>query len=166
MGQVIAVIFVFMGFFNSPFLIFIGLFVFLGALAEAEMVKSESVLKGRKAEDFVMKNIPMLQTTDPVSKAVETLLNGQCKNFLVMDGDKPAGTLNREDIIKALQQSGAETLLHSAMDTNLEYIDAYEPAEKAFVLMQQHKFPLLIVTKNNQLYGTVEMKISWSLLWL
>lgn len=157
-GQIIAVVFVFLGFFNSPFLIFIGLFIFLGAMAEAEMVKSESVLKGRKTEEVVMKNIPVLQTTDTVSKAVEELLNGQCKNFLVMDGDTPAGTLSRDSIIKALQLWGNDALLHSAMDTKLGYIDAAEPAENAFMLMQQYKYPLLIVTKYNKLYGTVDME--------
>lgn len=157
-GQTIAIIFIFLGFFNSPFLIFIGLFVFLGAMAEAEMVKSESVLKGRTAEDFVMKQIPVLQTTDTISKAVEALLNGQCKNFLVLDGNAPAGTLNRDGIIRALQQPGAEASLYSAMDKNLGYIEAAEPAEKAFVLMQQYKYPLLIVTKNNQLFGVIDME--------
>lgn len=157
-GQTIAVAFVFLGFFNNPFLVFIGLFVFLGAKAEAEMVKSESFLKGRTAEDFAMKDIPVLQTRDTISNAVKILLNGQAKTFLVMNDDKPAGVLNRDSIIKALQQSGAEMQLHSAMDKNLAYIEAGEPAEKAFTLIQQHKYPLLIVTKNNQLYGVIDME--------
>lgn len=41
---------------------------------------------------------------------------------------------------------------------NLGYIDAGEPAEKALLMMQQNKFPLLIVTKNNQVIGTVDLE--------
>lgn len=157
-GQLIAILFVFFGFFNNPFLIFIGLFVFLGAMAEAEMVKNESILKGRIVEDLVMKEVPALHTTDTINKAVETLLNGQCKNFLVLADNRPAGTLNRDGIIKALQQSGGQTLLHAAMDENIGFIDAAEPAENAFMLLQQHKFPLLVVTKNEELYGVIDME--------
>lgn len=157
-GQVIAVMFVFAGFFNNPFLIFIGLFVFLGAMAEAEMVKSESVLKGNTVADIVMKQVPMLQIQDTVNKAVDELMNGQCKNFLIMNGNTPAGTLNREGIIKALQQKGASAAIESVMDNNLGYIDINDSAENAFMLLQQYKYPLIIVTKGKQFYGAVDME--------
>lgn len=157
-GQSIAVLFVIFGFFSNPFLIFIGLFVFLGATAEAEMVKNESVLKGRTTAALAMKEMPILKTSDTVNTAVEILLNGQCKNFLVYDGDIPAGTLDRDGIIRALQQWGGEVPILQVMEKNLGYIDAGEPAEKALLMMQQNKFPLLIVTKNNQVIGTVDLE--------
>ncbi len=157
-GQIIAVIFVFLGFFGNPFLIFIGLFVFLGAMTEAEIVKNESLLKGRTVEEIVMKQIPALQTTDTINKAVAALLNGQAKNFLVLDGNAPVGALNRDGIIKALQQSGAEAPVNLSMDKNIGFIEASELAEKALMLMQQNKYPLLVVTKKEQLYGVVDME--------
>lgn len=157
-GQIIAVAFIFFGFFNNPFLVFIGLFVFLGAKAEAQMVTSESILKGRTADDFVMKEIPMLQINDSVGNAAKALLNGQAKNFLVMNGDTPAGTLNRDGIISALQQSGSETQVRSAMDKNLIYIEASDAAEKVFSLLHQYKHTLLVVRKNNQLHGVIDLE--------
>ena len=157
-GQIIAVMFVFAGFFNNPFLIFIGLFIFLGAMAEAEMVKSESALKGHTVEEISMKEIPVLNRKDTIEKAVEQLLNGQAKNFLVMDDGKPFGVLGRDGIIKALKEHSKDALIETTADRNLQYIDVKEPVENALILLQVHKNSLLLVTKNNQIQGVVDME--------
>ena len=157
-GQAVAIVFVFIGFFYNPFLIFIGLFVFLGATAETEQVQIQSVLENRTVAEITMKQIPVLNRTDTIAKAVELLLAGQAKNFLVMDNKEPFGTLNREGIIKALQQHTKDALVEVAADRNLGYIEAAEPIENALLLMQVHKYSLLLVKKNNQLYGVTDME--------
>src|SRR5690606_27785084 len=45
LGQLLAMVFVFAGFALNPFLIFIGLFIFLGAQAEAGMVETRFALR-------------------------------------------------------------------------------------------------------------------------
>lgn len=157
-GQTIAIVFVFAGFFYNPFLIFIGLFVFLGAMAEAEQVQTQSVLKNRTVGEITMKEIPVLNRQDTIGKAVEQLLNGQAKNFLIMDGDKPFGTLSRDGIIRALHDHTKDALVEVAADKAPFYIDVAEPIENVLSLMQLHKYPLLIVTKNNQLFGVIDME--------
>jgi len=157
-GQALAIGFVFIGFFNNPFLIFIGLFIFLGAMAEYEQVKTESALKGHTVEEITMKDIPVLKRDDTIEKAVELLLNGQAKNFLIMENEKPFGTLGRDGIIKALREHTKEALVEVAADKNLFFIDISEPLENALLLIQIHKYPLLIVTKDNQLYGVIDLE--------
>ncbi len=157
-GQVIATVFVFLGFFGNPFLIFIGIFIFLAAMTETEMVKTQSILKGHTIGELTMKQLPVIDRTDTIEKAVQLLLDGQAKNFLVMDATEPYGTLNRDGIIKALTEHGDKISVESVTDKNLGYIGADEPVEQALLLMQQHKYPLLIVTNNNQLYGVVDME--------
>jgi Zn-dependent protease len=157
-GQALAVVFVFLGFFGNPFLIFIGLFIFLGAMAEYEQVKTSSVLKGHTVEEMTMKDIPVLERKDTIGFAVEKLLNGQAKNFLIMDGDKPFGTLGRDGIIKALQVYTKDVSVEVAAERNPGFIEATEPIDNALLMMQQYKYAMLIVTKNNQLYGVVDME--------
>ena len=157
-GQTIAFIFVFLGFFNNPFLIFIGLFIFLGAMAEYEQVKTGSALKGHTVEEITMKDIPVLKREDTIGWAVEKLLNGQAKNFLIMDGDKPYGTLGRDGIIKALQEHNKDASVEVAAERNPGFIEATEPIDNALVQMQHYKYAMLIVTKNNQLYGVVDLE--------
>jgi predicted transcriptional regulator len=157
-GQALAVVFVFLGFFGNPFLIFIGLFIFLGAMAEYEQVKTSSVLKGHTVEEMTMKDIPVLERKDTIGFAVEKFLNGQAKNFLIMDGDKPFGTLGRDGIIKALQEYTKDVSVEVAAERNPGFIEATEPIDNALLMMQQYKYAMLIVTKNNQLYGVVDME--------
>ena len=157
-GQAIAIAFVFIGFFNNPFLIFIGLFIFLGAMAEAEQVKNESVLKGHTVEEITMKEIPVLKREDTIGNAVQLLLNGQAKNFLIMDGDKPFGTLGRDGIIKALQEHTKDVSVEVAAERNPGFIETTESIENALLQMQLHKHSILIVTKNGKLYGVTDME--------
>jgi Zn-dependent protease/CBS domain-containing protein len=157
-GQALAILFVFAGFLYNPFLIFIGLFIFLGAAAEAEQVQTQSLLKGHTIGSITMKRYPVLNRTDSLARAVETLLNGQAKNFLVMDGEVPFGTLGREGIIKGLSTYGNTAPVEAVAEPNPVYIDVNEPVENALRLMQQHNHSLLVVTKQNELYGVVDME--------
>jgi len=157
-GQVLAIVFVFIGFFNNPFLLFIGIFIFFGASIEYEQVKTGSILKGHTVKEITMTDIPKLKRKDTVGTAVDRLLNGQAKNFLVMDGDIPFGTLSREGIIKALQNHSKDVFVEDVIERNNISIDASKPIEEAFLLMQGNKYPLLLVTKNSLLYGVIDME--------
>ncbi|HET9487083.1 MAG TPA: site-2 protease family protein, partial [Chryseosolibacter sp.] len=59
-GQVLAMVFVFFGFFFNPFLIFIGFFIFLGAQSEAAYAQSKFMLKGFTVQDVLMQEIPRI----------------------------------------------------------------------------------------------------------
>ena len=101
-GQFLAIGFVFVGFFYNPFLIFIGLFIFIGAQAEVEFTLAKTVLKEFKVSDVLMRNYQTIESSETIKTAVDILLNGQCKNFLVTHNSLAAGTLSRNEIIKAL----------------------------------------------------------------
>jgi predicted transcriptional regulator len=45
-----------------------------------------------------------------------------------------------------------------AAERNPGFIEAKEPIDNALLMMQQYKYAMLIVTKNNQLYGVVDME--------
>ncbi len=158
LGQAVAIFFIFIGFFYNPFLVFIGLFVFFGAMAESEYVQVQSALKNMTVRDITMKNVPLLNRKDTLGKAIETLLNGQAKKFLVMDGDKPFGILGKTGIIEALQRHSQEDFVEVATDRNPGYIDAAEPIENALLMMQNYRYPMLIVTRDDELYGLADME--------
>lgn len=107
-GQAIAVVFIFIGFFSNPFLIFIGLFIILGAESEAESVKTDYFLKDTPVEAIVMKNFGRLEMTDSILKAIDQILNSENKNFVVFENNIPVGTVNRDEIIFGLQKYGKD----------------------------------------------------------
>ncbi len=108
LGQMLAIVFVFLGFFYNFWLVFIGLFVYLGAGAENQMVGVQSILSNYTVKDAVMHQFTPLRAEEPLRRAVEVLLDGQEKEFIVVQDDRVIGVLSRDDLIRGLQEQGDE----------------------------------------------------------
>lgn len=157
-GQFLAMVFIIFGFFTSPFLIFIGIFVIIGAQAEADYTESKFMLKGFKIKDVVMKNYPTIDLNEKIKTAVALLLDSQNKNFLILEEGIPVGTLNRDQIIKGLSTKGDEELIYNVMDRNLTYLDSESLLESVFELIELRKSGLMLVMENNELAGTLDLE--------
>lgn len=157
-GQFLALAFIILGFFTSPFLIFIGVFVIIGAQIEADYTESKFILKGFKVQDVVMKDYQTINSDEKIKKAVELLLDSQNKNFLITENDIPVGTLNRDQIIMALSKKGDEEFIYNVMDRNLIILESNSLLENVFELIQQNKSTLMLVMENNELIGTVDIE--------
>jgi len=157
-GQFLAIGFVFLGFYTNPFLIFIGFFIFLGAQAEASFTQTKYMLEGYTVKDVLMQQYQTIDAYERVRTAVQMLLNGQCKNFLVMENSIPVGTLNRDEIIRALSENGESETIYAVMNRELIFLDADLPLEKAFQQIQQHKSSLIPVKSNGHLVGTIDVE--------
>lgn len=155
-GQLLAIGFVFLGFFSNPFLIFIGFFIFLGAQAEATYTQTKSMLEGYTVKDVLMQHYQTIDASQRVSIAVQLLLNGQCKNFLVMENFTPVGTLSRDEIIRALSENGEGETIYAVMNRDLIFLEVDSPLEKAFQQIQQHKSFLIPVMSAGRLVGTID----------
>ncbi|TDD76983.1 site-2 protease family protein [Flavobacterium caseinilyticum] len=157
-GQFLAMLFIIFGFFISPFLIFIGVFVIIGAQVEADYTESKFMLKGFKIKDVVMKNYQTIDLNETIKTAVGLLLDSQNKNFLILENGIPVGTLNRDQIIKGLSTAGEKELIHHVMDRNLTYLDSDSLLENVFELLELNKSRLMLVMENNELAGTLDIE--------
>ena len=157
-GQFLAMAFIILGFFTSPFLIFIGIFVIIGAQIEADYTESKFMLKGFKVEDVVMKDYQTIDADEKIKKAVELLLDSQNKIFLITENNIPVGTLNRDQIIMALSKKGDDEFIYNVMDRNLIILESNSLLENVFELIQQNKSTLMLVMENNQLIGTLDIE--------
>lgn len=156
-GQILAIGFVFIGFFSNIFLILIGIFVYLGARAEAEYVQSQSLLKNFYVKDVIMTDYYQLKPGDSIETATQMMLNSQAKDFLVLDENKiVTGTLSRNRIIKALAESGKTAAVSSAMDTEVVALKPELPLEEFFTKMRQYRDKIFPVMDNGQLLGVLD----------
>lgn len=155
-GQFLAMGFILLGFFYNPFLIFIGLFVIMGAQMESNYADSKYSLKGYKIKDVLMKQYLTIDSNEPIKTAVDLLLDSQSKVFLITENNEPVGTLNRDQIIMALSEKGDNLMIHSAMNKNLIYLDAETLLEDVFELIYKNKTNLMLVMENNELVGTLD----------
>lgn len=155
-GQAIAILFCIIGFYISAPLIFIGIFIFLGAKAESQYTQVTNLLKGYKVKDIVMKQFETMDASETINTAVNRLLNGQSKSFIITHNNEPVGSLNRDEIIKALSGNKGEEKIGAVMNNNLLYVNANLSLEKAFEYMQKHKNNLFPVVENNKIIGAID----------
>jgi Zn-dependent protease/predicted transcriptional regulator len=155
-GQFLAMGFILLGFISNPFLIFIGLFVIIGAQMESEYSDSKYSLKGYKVRDVIMKQYQTIDASEPIKTAVTLLLDSQSKIFLITENNEPVGTLNRDQIIKALSEQGENVVIASVMNKNLIYLDVETLLENIFELVYKNKSNLMLVMENNELVGTLD----------
>lgn len=155
-GQILAVGFVILGFYSNPFLIFIGIFIILGAQAEAQYTQTKSTLAGYKVKDVLMRDYKVIDKDETIKKAVQILLNGQSKNFLITENSLPIGTLSRDEIIKALSEKGESEIIENVMSKDLIFLNANTPLEEAYQKGLANHTSLMLVMENNQLIGTLD----------
>lgn len=155
-GKVLAVGFVIAGFYSNPFLIFIGLFIILGAQAEAQMVKTESFISDLTAADAMMTRFQTLDKNESIGRAVNLLLAGTSKNFLITTGNTPYGTIGRDQIIKGIRDFGEEAAVEKITDANLVTVDITTPLNDVFAHLQQSRIPIILVNNGTQLQGIID----------
>lgn len=157
-GQALAVGFVILGFYGNPFLVFIGIFIFLGAQGESKYAQTRALFTGVTIREVMMKEVPLLEAHITIREAAQQLLVGQNKSFVVVKNGQPVGTLSQQEIIKALGEQGENALVENAMDNNLLYLDAGLSLEEGLKQLQVSKKSLALVTAQNALLGAVDVQ--------
>ena len=157
-GQGIAFVFGFVGLFYDPFLIFIALFVWMGASAEAGLVQMRASLGGIPVQRVMLTNFQTLQPDDTLSQAVDHILSGWQHDFPVVFGTHVLGILTREDLIRALAQDGLDNHVRDAMRRDFEVIDSHGMLEEAVKVLQRCGCRSLPVEHNGELVGILTME--------
>jgi Zn-dependent protease/CBS domain-containing protein len=136
-GQGMAIVLGIFGFFFNPFLIFIAIFVYIGAQGEAHMVEVTTLIRGMSVRDAMQTRFRTLSADDDLSRAVAELLAGSQHDFPVLDNGSIAGMLRRQDLVKGLAEHGARATVGSAMLRKCAVVQADESLEKAFETLRQ-----------------------------
>jgi predicted transcriptional regulator len=157
-GQILALGFIFIGFSSNPFLIFIGLFIILGAQGEVEMTKSGFIIKGIMVKDILMKNYETIEENDTIETAVNKLLNGQSKTFVVTSDKHPIGSIGRDEIIIALSNSAKQTIVGSVASREPARLNANQLLEEVYPLLISKKDSLAFVYENKQIIGVLDLE--------
>jgi stage IV sporulation protein FB len=107
-GQAMAVLFAFVALFWNPFLLFIALFVWLGASEEASMVRARHVLSGIPARVAMVTDFDILTPNNTIGDAIRYLLKGFQQDFPVVDQGRVVGILKRSDLFSTYDERGPD----------------------------------------------------------
>jgi Zn-dependent protease/predicted transcriptional regulator len=157
-GQGMALLFGFIGLFTNPFLVFIALFVWMGAAEEAAMVQIKSALGGIPINRAMITDFRTVSPQDPLERAVEHILAGFQQDFPVVEEGRLVGVLTRSDLLRVLAQHGQEAWVAEAMQRQFETADPAEMLESVFARLQACHCRSLPIVRTGQLVGIVTME--------
>jgi len=157
-GQIMAILFGIAGFFFNPFLIFIAIFVYLGAQAEAAHTQTQSALEGLRVRDAMMSRFRTLSATDPLSTAVQELLLGSQQDFPVVEDGRVAGILRRNDLMQALAHGRHGAYVGEAMCHECHPADESDALTGTMDTMRSNQCTSVPVLKDGRLVGLLTME--------
>jgi Zn-dependent protease/CBS domain-containing protein len=154
-GQGLALLFAFIGLFSNPWLVFIGLFVWLAATEEASMVQMRSALDGIHVGQVMVTDFRTLRPDDPLGRALEYARAGFQEDFPVVEDGRLVGVLTRSDLIAALGSHDAGSRVGDVMRRDFVAVEPQEMLSTAFSRLQECDCRTLPVVQHGRLVGLV-----------
>jgi Zn-dependent protease len=157
-GQALALLFGLMGFLvGNPFLMFIALFVWIGAAQEASMVETTASFAGVPVARAMITQFETLAPEDRLADAVEKILAGSQQDFPVVADGRVVGILTRQDLLVALARHGPQVPVAEVMQSRFETAEATEMLDTAFRRLQGCECHTLPVLHRGALVGLLTM---------
>jgi Zn-dependent protease/predicted transcriptional regulator len=159
-GKVMAVVFAFVGLFiwHNPLLVFIALFVWLGAASEASMVQVRSGLHGIPVAQAMVSEFRTLAPHDHLSDAARHILAGFQQDFPVTDEGRVIGVLTKTDLFKQMMEQGPDTTVETAMCRTFEQADPGEMLDTVFARLEGCNCRAIPVVRQGNLVGMLTME--------
>ena len=146
-GQTLAFALGLLGLFGNPMLLFIAVFVYLGAASESHAVQMRQVSKGMITSDAMIRHFQALPPSAHVKHAVQLLLETTQHEFPVVDeAGHLRGVLTRDDIIKALRERGSDTPVLEIMRSDIPVVRDRQCLFDALRALQEQQLPAIGVT--------------------
>lgn len=152
-GQGMAVILGLVGLFTNPFLLVIGVFVWMGATAEHSVSTMKVALVGLTVRQGMITDFTTVSPDDPLSSAVELTLAGFQQDFPVVDGGRPLGVLTHAALLQGLAEHGSNRSVQQAMRGELETVSPREGLDGALARMRRAGTRVLLVVENERVVG-------------
>jgi Zn-dependent protease/CBS domain-containing protein len=145
-GQGCAFVFGFIGLLWNPFLLFIALFVYIGASQEAALAQMKDVSRRFPVSSAMVREFRSLPMTATLQEAVDALLATSQHDFPVVDeSGSVAGILTRHDLISALRKDDPAIRVADVMRRDIPTVTTGTRFEEAFRIMQECNCPVVPV---------------------
>ncbi len=157
-GQGMAFLFGLLGILSGNwFLVFIALFVWIGAYSESSFAQLKSALGGIPVARAMLTRFHVLHPEHPISHVVSLVIADSQHDFPVVEDDQVVGILNRQNLISGLKDAGPEAKVRDWMQTEFVSVDANEMLETAFLKLQDCQCSTLPVLSRDHLVGMLTM---------
>ena len=140
---------VFLGLLGNPLLIFIAVFVYIAATAEAQSTELQQVSRNISARDAMITSFETLKPNASIGDAADALLRTTQVEFPVLEADGTlAGFVTRNSMIGVLASSGVDAPARAAMKADIPAVSPGDRLEAALLAMQKSNAPAVAVVDN------------------
>jgi Zn-dependent protease/predicted transcriptional regulator len=164
-GQAMAVLFAILAVFGgvigigfNPFLLFIALFIYLGAREEARLVQMRFAFQGLPVRAAMMTRFHALNADDTVGKAADELLAGAQQDFPVVDNGRVVGMVDRSGLVRTLGERGRDVRISEVMQQDCPAVQENEMLDRTFQIMREGRCTTLPVLRNQELVGLITLE--------
>ena len=156
-GQGLAVVLGFIGLFGNPLLLFIALFVWMGASQEAASSQMKAAMAGTPVHAAMLTDFYRLGRSDTLAEAVYLIVRGSQQDFPVVEQDQVIGILTRADLLVALAERGKTYPVTSTMRREFLTSEPAEMLEVAFRRLVDCRCHTMPVVREGRLVGLLTM---------
>jgi Zn-dependent protease/predicted transcriptional regulator len=158
-GQGIAFLFGAAGLFGgNPILLFIALFVWMGAAAEASVAQMRSAIAGLPVERAMIREFFALAPTDALRAAANHVVHGYQADFPVVEGGKVVGVLTLQELLAGLSRGGLDAPVGAAMRTDFQTAAPGEALDTALLRLKGSECPVMPVVDGDRLVGLMTVE--------
>ncbi len=158
-GQAMAILFGLIGllWFN-PILLFIALFVYVGAQQESQQAMYRAFTEGTPVRQAMVTRFTTLGVEDTLSDAIDELLAGTDHDFPVVEDGRILGLLRRKQLIQALSDHDRETAVGTVADQSFFTTEPGAPLDEVFQQMSEQNCSTVPVVEGDQLVGLLTLE--------
>lgn len=158
-GQGMAILFGLVGLITlNPILLFIALFVYIGAQQESQQAMLRALTEGVPVRQAMMTRFQTLAPDDTLGDAADKLLAGSEHDFPVVKDRQVVGLLRRRQLLQALSKAERDTPVREVADAECFTVEDGALLEDALTRMQQSECSTVPVVRNNELVGLLTLE--------
>ncbi|MCS3613313.1 site-2 protease family protein [Salinibacter ruber] len=158
-GQGMAVLFGLVGIMTwNPVLLFIALFVYVGAQQESKQAMYRAFTEGTPVREATVTRFATLTVDDTLDDAVDALLAGTDHDFPVLEAGTVVGLLRRKQLIQALSEHGRDTPVAEVADADCFTTAPSAPLDEVFQQMNARSCSTVPVVDGGQLVGLLTLE--------
>jgi len=153
-GRALAIAMGLLGLLSGQFmLIFIALFVYLGASQEGALARGRVLTTGYTVRSAMITEFRTLPHGATIRDAGDLLLATTQHDFPVMHGDRVIGLLGRSALVRAMMSEGPEAYVSAAMDRNPPRVSVNADLTAAFERLAAAGACALVMDEDDRLVG-------------
>jgi len=158
-GQAMAILFGLFGLITGNFiLLFIALFVYVGAQQESQQAIFRTFTEDTTVQDAMMTRFATLAPDDTLNDAVDELLAGTDHDFPIVEDGHIVGMLRRKQLINALSSHDRDTPVQEVASSECLTIEPEAPLDDVFQRMNQAQCSTVPVLQADQLVGLLTLE--------